>query len=233
MKILVPGGAAGPGGDSSFCVAERGLPQGPASLFFSASSAPVHAPNRTTRLTTKASERRPNPVPRPYKTPDPAITKVALAIAQRLDEKQAKDIVVLDVSGPFVIADYFVIATVQSTRQAQALRKELDLESKATRGRRRRNTGGLETEESNWVLLDFDDVVVHLFLPEAREYYGLETLWADVPRLPFTPAPVREVQRSEIRHPVLDGLAFGGTGLEHAGPDRSGAVPPRDDQPVD
>jgi len=148
---------------------------------------------------------------------------MALAIAQRLDEKQATDIVVLDVSGPFVIADYFVIATVQSTRQAQALAKELDLESKATRGRRRRNTGGLETEDSNWVLLDFDDIIVHLFLPEAREYYGLETLWADVPRLPFTPAVPREPAHTEIRQPTLEGF----------GVDGFGAFQPRDDRPAD
>lgn len=137
---------------------------------------------------------------------------MALRIAQLLDEKQAKDIVVLDVSGPFVIADYFVIATVQSTRQGQALARELDLDSKAERGRRRRNTGGLETGESNWVLLDFDDVVVHLFLPEAREYYALEALWADVPRVPFVPAPVRETARTEIRQPTLDGFGLGALG---------------------
>lgn len=131
---------------------------------------------------------------------------MALAIAQRLDEKQAKDIVVLDVSGPLVIADYFVVATVASTRQGQALAKELDLESKATRGRRRRNTGGLETEESNWVLLDFDDVVVHLFLPEARAYYALEDLWADVPRVPFTPTAPAVPVRTEVRQPTIDGF---------------------------
>ena len=151
--------------------------------------------------------------------------QIALTIAQRLDEKQAKDIVILDVSGPLVIADYFVIATVQSTRQGQALAKELDLESKAVRGRRRRNTGGLETEESNWVLLDFDDVVVHLFLPEARAYYALETLWADVPRLPFVAAPPMEPLRKEIRQPTLDGFgAFQ--------PDaRAGHSPPEGDAP--
>jgi len=139
-------------------------------------------------------------------TPLAATRDLALQIAQRLDEKQAKDIVVLDVSGPLVIADYFVVATVQSTRQGQALAKELDLEHKALRGRRRRNTGGLETEESNWVLLDFDDIVVHLFLPEARAYYGLETLWADVPRLPFTPAKRAATVRTEVRQPTLDGF---------------------------
>ncbi len=162
---------------------------------------------------------------RPARTPDPATLQMALSIAQRLDEKQAKDITILDVSGPLVIADYFVIATVQSTRQGQSLAKELDLESKATRGRRRRNTGGLETEESNWVLLDFDDVVVHLFLPEAREYYGLEALWADVPRVPFTPSAPKESAKVEIRHPTLEGFGLGSLGaLEPRDPKKT---PPR------
>ena len=143
---------------------------------------------------------------RPLRAPDAATRSLALQIAQRLDEKQAKDILVLDVSGPLVIADYFIIATVQSTRQGQAMAKELDLEHKAVRGHRRRNTGGMETEESNWVLLDFDDIVVHLFLPEARIYYGLETLYADAPRLPFTPAAPRPTQPVEIRQPTLDGF---------------------------
>ncbi|HEX6810005.1 MAG TPA: ribosome silencing factor [Planctomycetota bacterium] len=131
---------------------------------------------------------------------------MARSIAQRLEEKKATDIVILDVSGPFVIADYFVIATVQSTRQGQALAKELDVESKAVRGRRRRNTGGMETEASNWVLLDFDDIIVHLFLPEAREYYGLEALWADVPRVSYASTAPKPVSRTEIRQPTLDGF---------------------------
>ena len=64
---------------------------------------------------------------RPLRAPDAATRSLALQIAQRLDEKQAKDILVLDVSGPLVIADYFIIATVQSTRQGQAMAKELDI----------------------------------------------------------------------------------------------------------
>ena len=107
---------------------------------------------------------------------------MALQIAERLDQKQASDIVILDVSGPLVIADYFIVATVQSTRQGQGLAKELDIEMKAVRGRRRRNTGGMETEDSNWVLLDFDDIIVHLFLPEARNYYALELQYRPVPK---------------------------------------------------
>lgn len=157
-------------------------------------------------LTTPASERRPEPAPTRTANPDPAAAALARTIAQRLDEKQATDIAILDVSGPLVIADYFVIATVQSTRQAQALARELDAECKQLRKKPRRNTGGLETEESTWVLLDYDDVVVHLFLPESRTYYALESLWADVPRLPFTPAAPSTAEPREIRQPTLEGF---------------------------
>ncbi|MCA8974762.1 MAG: ribosome silencing factor [Planctomycetes bacterium] len=157
-------------------------------------------------MTTPASEPRPDPVPEVSATPDPATTRVALSIAQRLDEKQATDIAILDVSGPLVIADYFVIATVQSPRQAIALARELDMEAKSRRHKPRRNAGGLDGEGSNWVLLDYDDIVVHLFQPEARSYYALETLWADVPRVPFTAAVRTEPVATEIRQPTLEGF---------------------------
>jgi ribosome-associated protein len=156
---------------------------------------------------------------RPVRLPNAATRDLALAIAARLDEQQARDIVILDVSGPLVIADYFVVATVQSTRQGQSLAKELDMEHKALRGSRRRNTGGLETEESNWVLLDFDDIVVHLFLPEARSYYDLETMWADAPRLPFTPAPKPAAAPTEIRQPTIDGFGAFQPGAKADGDD--------------
>lgn len=132
---------------------------------------------------------------------------MALFIAERLDHQQADDIKILDVSGPLVIADYFIIATVNSTRQAQSLAKDVEMEHKAQRGRRRRN-GGADAPDSNWVLIDFGDIVVHLFLPEAREYYGLESLWADVPRLPFTASAPRETAAAsgEVRQPTLDGF---------------------------
>jgi ribosome-associated protein len=123
---------------------------------------------------------------------------LARDIAAFLGEKKAADLLILDVSGPLAIVDYFVIATVQNTRQAQAIAHELDLEIKHRRGRRKRNHGGLETENSNWVLLDFDEVVVHLFLPEARAYYDLDALWADVPRLPV-PAPSQQPAAEPVR----------------------------------
>ena len=156
-------------------------------------------------MTTPASERRTDPVP-VATAPDPATTRVALGIAQLLDEKQANEIAILDVSGPLVIADYFVIATVHSPRQALALARELDADNKARRGRPRRNAGGLDGEGSNWVLLDYDEIVVHLFQPDSRSYYALERLWADVPRVPFTPAARAEPAAVEIRQPTLEGF---------------------------
>ena len=145
-----------------------------------------------------------SPQPRPPHTPKPATTEFARQIAASLAEKQGEDIAILDVHGALAIVDYFVVATVRNTRQAQAIAKEVDLEVKHSRGKRKHNQGGMETEESNWVLLDFDEVVVHLFLPEARTYYALENLFADAPRIeaPKTverPAEVAPIQRPARR----------------------------------
>jgi ribosome-associated protein len=90
-----------------------------------------------------------------------------------------------------VIADYFVIISARNVRHAHALGREIEFRIKQA-GRRRRNAAGAE-QDSPWVLLDFDDVVVHLFVAETRMFYDLEGLWADAPAVPFTPAlqPVR------------------------------------------
>lgn len=85
-----------------------------------------------------------------------------------------------------MIADYFVVATAKNARHARALALEVE-QSLRGDGRRPRNAAGLETENP-WVLLDYDDVVVHVFLNEARAFYALESLWADVPRVPFVPS---------------------------------------------
>jgi len=111
--------------------------------------------------------------------------ELALALAELLDGRQATDIAILDVSGPLVIADYFVIATARNPRHASGLAQEIDFALKRG-GRLRRNLAGTDGE-TNWALLDFDDVVVHIFVAEAREFYALDQLWADVPRVEFIP----------------------------------------------
>lgn len=103
-----------------------------------------------------------------------------LFVYERLAEKRAEDIVWLDVRRVTDLADDFLIATVQNTRQAAALVEECERE------RKRRDLACIGVDArpgSGWVVLDYGDLVVHLFLPEQRKYYQLESLWADARRV--------------------------------------------------
>jgi len=91
-----------------------------------------------------------------------------------LEDRQAHDIVLLDLRNSTTIADYFVIATADSERQLRAVLRALDEELVEAGARNPRSEGSAET---GWVLLDFNDVIVHLFSPEQREFYRLERLW--------------------------------------------------------
>ncbi|OGR06863.1 MAG: ribosome silencing factor [Deltaproteobacteria bacterium RIFOXYD12_FULL_50_9] len=101
-------------------------------------------------------------------------------------DKKAEDVVALDVRGLCYYADYFVIMSGHSTRHVQGLAHAVD---ESLRGKRLNegNTEGLA--EGNWVLLDYDDVIVHIFYHETREFYDLEGLWHDAPRLSFAMEP--------------------------------------------
>ena len=118
-------------------------------------------------------------------TAQPAAVETALAAAQAAADKIARDIVVLDVSEQLVITDCFVICSAPNERQVAAIVNEID-------GRlRERGVKPLRREgerEARWVLLDFVDVVVHVLHTEEREFYSLERLWKDCPRIPFTDA---------------------------------------------
>jgi ribosome-associated protein len=92
-------------------------------------------------------------------------------------DKQAADIVLLDVREQAVFADYFLIGNAENERQLKALVKSVDEDSKHEAGRLRNVIEG--EAEGGWVLIDFSDVIVHLFSPEQRSYYALEDLWKD------------------------------------------------------
>ena len=98
-----------------------------------------------------------------------------------LEAKRAEDIVWLDVSEVTDLADYFIVATVNNPRQMSAISAECEQERKRL-GLGRVGIEGV-SKSSSWVVLDFGDVVVHLFLPEQRNYYQLENLWADAKRI--------------------------------------------------
>jgi len=91
-----------------------------------------------------------------------------------LEDRQCSDILLLDVSEVTILADYFCLCSANSERQLKALTGDLSRQLKAEVGR----PLSIEGEpESGWVLVDYGDVVVHMFMPAVREYYALEDLW--------------------------------------------------------
>lgn len=94
----------------------------------------------------------------------------------------------LDMSELLVITDVFLIASGGSRRQVRTLADEV-MERLAALGRKPLRREGIE--ESTWVLLDYGDLVVHLFDPDTRAFYALERLWGDAPRLDWQPAARR------------------------------------------
>lgn len=98
-----------------------------------------------------------------------------------LASKKAQDVTVLDLRGLTVITDYFVIATASSPANTRAIVDAIDEAARdaGIKGLRPEGIG-----DSSWVLVDLGDVVVHVFDAEHRDFYQLERLWADAPRVP-------------------------------------------------
>jgi ribosome-associated protein len=110
--------------------------------------------------------------------PDPARPR-ALEIARAGLDKKAEDVLLLDVRGLTSYADYFVLMTAESDRQAGAIADHVDGRLKEQGA----SKVGVEGYESGrWILIDYGDVVAHVFNREARGFYDLEGLWADAPR---------------------------------------------------
>ncbi len=101
-------------------------------------------------------------------------------IVEVASEKLAEDIVMLDLRQIVPFADYFVIMSAESSRQIEALEEDITAVLKEAGVSRFHREG---THASGWVLLDFSDVVVHIFGPEEREYFALERLWAQAPQV--------------------------------------------------
>ena len=104
----------------------------------------------------------------------------ALAAAKVAAERHCSDITVLDLRGKSPATDYFVIATGTSDRQMRTVADEI-CEAAREQGLQRFGRAGYE--QARWILLDFVDVVIHIFDSEYRDYYDLELLWGDAERL--------------------------------------------------
>jgi ribosome-associated protein len=109
--------------------------------------------------------------------------KLASAAARVALENKGSDVVVLDVSGQSAEFDLFVLATGTSRRQLHAISEQIDDALEKELGDHRLGIEGYE--ESRWIVLDYGNVIIHLFDEETREYYDLESLWADGKRIPL------------------------------------------------
>jgi len=99
------------------------------------------------------------------------------------DAKQGEDLVALDVSGPLPLTDVFLLVTGRNERNVQAIAAEIEDKLFEIGAKPLRREG---RAEGRWILLDFGDLVVHVFHEEDRMYYSLERLWKDCPAIPIT-----------------------------------------------
>ena len=111
--------------------------------------------------------------------------EVAIAAAKAAADKQAADIVILDVHELIVITDFFVICSASTKRQVKTVIEEIERAIRELGEKPIRREG---EEDGGWWLLDYFDVVVHVFGDEERAYYDLERLWKDAPRLAWQPS---------------------------------------------
>jgi ribosome-associated protein len=107
--------------------------------------------------------------------------ELAAAAVYYAADRKALDIVQLDLRGIIGYTDYFIICTGRSDRQAKAIHDAIHQGLKDEHGLLPRRVEGLT--QSRWVLMDYLDVVVHVFTPETREYYRLEQLWGEAPTI--------------------------------------------------
>ena len=129
-------------------------------------------------------------------TPEAALAPEALArrIAGIVDDKGATDVAVLDVRGLVTYTDFLIICTARNERQAKAVYDEVRGRLKSEAGLL---PGSVEGErESQWVLIDYLDCVLHVFVPATREYYRLETLWGEASRLDLAGRSPHDAVRS-------------------------------------
>ncbi|HZJ25630.1 MAG TPA: ribosome silencing factor [Acidimicrobiia bacterium] len=111
----------------------------------------------------------------------------AIGAARAADAKLGTNTVVLEVGDIIAITEWFVITSAPNTRQVRTICDEVEAQLKELAGIGPVSVEGLAG--ASWVLLDYGDVVVHVFLDETREYFDLERLWADAPRLDWSAEP--------------------------------------------
>lgn len=114
---------------------------------------------------------------------------LACTAARIADDEQATDVLVLHVGDVLGVTEYFVIAGASNRRLVNAVVEEVEAQVRDLTGRSPVRTEGVR--ENQWVLVDYGDVVVHVFLSEVRDFYEIERLYTDVPKVDWADAPTR------------------------------------------
>jgi ribosome-associated protein len=115
---------------------------------------------------------------------DTEIEKLVQTIAVAADDRKAGDITILKVAEISYLSDYFIIVTGFSTTQVRAIADSIEDAAARECGRIPRRVEG--KAEGSWILQDFGDVIVHIFLQREREFYNLEAFWGHAERIPFS-----------------------------------------------
>ena len=115
--------------------------------------------------------------------------ELTIAAARAAAEKKAEEIIAIDVSQRLALTDVFLVLSGSNDRQVRAIVDAVE-EAMARAGAKRRMREGFE--EAHWVLLDYDEIMIHVQQDEDREYYALERLWKDCPVIPL-PAELAEI----------------------------------------
>ena len=116
----------------------------------------------------------------------PDVPDESLVAARAADAKSGEETVILAMGDLLGVTDAFVVTNGRNTRQVKTIVDEVELQVKLASGRSPHRVEGLS--DAYWVLMDYGDFLVHVFLDEARSFYDLEHLWTDAPRVPWTVA---------------------------------------------
>lgn len=136
-----------------------------------------------------------------YSIPDDSKSwALAERIAWHVMEKKGEDVLVLDLRGRSDVCDFFVVASGKTNTQVQAIARHVNAQL-AVIGQKPKGIEG--QDQGRWSLLDYFDVVVHVFVEEAREYFQIERLWADGMRLDVTPEWYQD-KAVQARHPEVN-----------------------------
>ncbi|MBQ6586448.1 MAG: ribosome silencing factor [Coriobacteriales bacterium] len=114
----------------------------------------------------------------------------ALLAASAADAKKGSDIIIQDVSELLQITDYFVVVTGQNARQVDSIQEAVEEKLTQEAGLKPISIEGLDGLD--WVLMDFGSIIVHVFQPDIRDFYRLETLWGDAPIVDLSEAGIQE-----------------------------------------